>query len=89
MYEFENSLIRGIYISQYIAAWLLAGVGIDSRSSRGRNKYGLFIAWLKSFTINGEHLTDDEIWRIYYFAMNGKLELQESAKEFLSQRGSD
>lgn len=87
MYEFENSLIRGIYISRYIASWLRAGVGIDFNSLRCINKHGLFIAWLKSLTIDGDHLTDDEVWRIYHFAMNGKLELQESAKEFLSQKG--
>ena len=87
MHEFENSLIRGIYISTYIASWLNTGVGIDSSSLRYSNKHGLFIAWLKSLTIDGSHLTDDEVWRIYYFAMNGKLELKESAKEFLSQKG--
>lgn len=73
MDEFENVAIREIYISRYIASWLKTGVPIR----RG----GLFSGWLKSLGLN-----DEEINRILYFAENGKLELEHSAKAFLRNR---
>ncbi len=75
MNEFENKLIHGIYVSRYVASWSIAG---------GSLKKGfLFKEWLRTLTINGENLTEDEIQYIHAFAENGKLELQELAKEFL------
>lgn len=79
MHEFENELIRGIYISRYIASWTRMGYPIA--------KNGLFIVWLRQLAIDGEHLTEDEVWRIYNFAANGKLELQENAKKFMRELG--
>ena len=86
MHEFENELIRGIYISRYVGSWLNVSYPIE-HTSRSRNKYGLFIAWLRQLVIDGEHLTEDEVWRIYNFATNGKLELQENAKKFVGEVG--
>ena len=74
MYEFENAAIRGIYISRYIAAWTHEGGKINSS----------FRYWLKQLVIDGEHLTDEEVRRIYYFATNGKLELQSNASAFIT-----
>ena len=69
--NFENRLIRGIHKSRYCASWVKA-VGLDFNLG--------FKEWLSTLVINGEHLTKDEIQEIWYFATNGKLELQESAK---------
>ncbi len=74
MDEFENAIIRGIHISRYIASWNHEGGKINTS----------FRYWLKQLVIDGEHLTDDEIRRIYNFAKNGKLELQSNASVFLS-----
>ena len=86
MDEFKNSVIKGIFISQYIAAWIKTKRPIET-ACRCEDAYGLFIGWLKSLVINGEHLTDDEVWRIYEFTQNGNLELDESAKRFLVSKG--
>ena len=86
MDAFENSIIRGIHISRYIASWINVRVPIE-RAYRGLNRTGLFIDWLRSLVINGEHLTEDEVWRIYNFASNGKLELESSAKQFIKRKG--
>ena len=43
-----------------------------------------FRYWLKQLVIDGEHLTDEEVRRIYYFATNGKLELQSNASAFIT-----
>lgn len=76
MDEFENSLIKGIHKSRYIASWMKA---YGPTIHRG----GLFEAWLRTLRIDGESLTEEEINEIMYYGMNGKLELQESAKRFL------
>ncbi len=85
--EFENSIIKGIHISRYIASWLYSGYPIGKKCNRSKGKKCLFIAWLESLVIDGEKLTDDEVWRIYEFAMNGKLELTNSAVEFMRSKG--
>lgn len=86
MHEFENELIRGISISRYIASWTRMGYPIE-KAHRRLNQYGFFIAWLRQLTLDGEHLTEDEVWRIYHVATNGKLELQENAKKFMRDMG--
>ena len=75
--EFENRLILGVHMSRYIASWILAGGSLD--------RHGIFMMckWLKTLTVNGEHLTDEDIHDIRRFAESGKLEFQNSAKEFL------
>lgn len=79
MDEFKNSLVNGIHKSRYIASWIYAGG--ELHGSKGGNHK--FVQWLKTLIINDRHLTEDEIKSIDFFARNGKLELQELAKEFL------
>lgn len=71
---FENKLIKGIYVSRYIASWLHEKVRMSIA----------FKQWLRTLVIDGEHLTEDEVDYIYNFATNGKLELQENASFFIS-----
>ena len=85
--EFENSIIRGIHISRYIASWVRVG-GTIGRAHRHLGNSCAFTDWLRTLEIDNEHLTDDEVWQIYRFATNGKLELQESAKRFIEGKGS-
>lgn len=71
MYDFENKLIRDIHCSRYIASYI---------KSTGDYKFFHFKKWLRSLIVNEEHLTKDEVWYIYNFATNGKLELEEHAE---------
>lgn len=73
---FENRIIEGVHISRYVASWVNEG---------GKLNY-TFKEWLRTLTINGRKLTNDEIYDIYNFGTNGKLELEEHAKQYL--RGS-
>lgn len=77
MDQFENAVIRNMYISQYVASWAHVGGKFD------RVGFQWFKKWLESLVIDGEKLTTIEIRRICNFAMNGKLELQEHAKGFM------
>ena len=81
---YENELIKGIYISRYIASWIKSG-GQIGYAARCLGQTNNFMNWLRTLVIDGEHLTEDEIWRIYSFATNGKLELEDSAKKFINQ----
>jgi hypothetical protein len=73
---FENRIIEGVHISRYVASWVKEG---------GKLNY-TFKEWLRTLSINGRKLTNDEICDIYNFGTNGKLELEEHAKQYL--RGS-
>lgn len=69
---FENKLTHnGIHYSRYIVSWKRAG----GKIYRG----GLFEQWLRE----NEKLTEEEISDILNLAENGKLELQETAREFM------
>ena len=85
---FNNEIIRGIFISQYIASWARKGGKFYERwyyDEKGKlTSTHDFIGYLKSLVIDGEHLTDDEIYKIYSFATNGKLELEELAKDYIA-----
>ena len=70
---FENRVIEGIHISRYVVSWVKEG---------GKLNY-TFKEWLRSLTINGRKLTEDDIRDIYNFGTNGKLELETDAKQFL------
>jgi hypothetical protein len=72
MDEFENVFIREIHISRYVASWTNCGYPINS----------LFKAWLKALG-----LSEQEIKQIWYFATNGQLELQDTAKHFMREKG--
>jgi hypothetical protein len=71
---FENEIINGVHASRYIASWCKAG-GHLGRRERGRFD---FKDWLESLG-----LTEDEVRHIYNLATNGKLELENSAREFI------
>ena len=75
----ENEIIKGIYISRYVASWC------KFRTLKINDDGVLFRKWLKNLIIDGEHLTDEEIKRIWHFASTGKLELQLDAEVFIEQ----
>lgn len=79
---FENKIIKGIHMSRYIASWINVGGTIR----RPKNKVG-FISWLETLSIDGEPLSKDEVWQIYCYATDGKLELEEHARNFLREKG--
>jgi hypothetical protein len=86
---FEHEKIKNIHISRYIASWYRSGGGriypaYFTRDPRYKSGAKTFAGWLKTLVIDGEHLTDEEVQRICSFANNGKLELEDSAKEYLS-----
>lgn len=87
---FENKMIKGIHISRYVASWCKVGGGkiypadLSLDPSFKLSKCKTFAGWLQTLVIDGERLTRDEIVQICNYATNGKLELQESAKNYLS-----
>ena len=78
--EFENSLVNGIHASRYIVSWVKSG-----GSLKGSRRNSKFVEWLKSLTINGRSLTEEEIDQIYHLSSNGKLELECLAEKFLKE----
>ena len=68
--------VRGIPITRFVASWYVGG-GIQS--------IHLVRKWLKTLIIDGEHLTDEEVDTIAECTVNGKLELESSAKNFLAK----
>jgi hypothetical protein len=72
---FENKLFNDVRATRYIASWLRAGGELyyveDVDNFRG---------WLLSLG-----LTADEVYHISNLATCGKLELENSAKKFLSE----
>ena len=74
---FENNLIKNIHKSRYIASWCNIGGSLE-----GKWRWQ-FRDWLRSLVIDGEHLTEDEVMSIYYYATNGKMELESNARLFL------
>lgn len=66
--------VRGIPLTRYVASWYAAG---------GRQDRNKVEAWLRSLVINGSHLTEDEVVLVAEATVNGKFELQESAKRFV------
>lgn len=72
---FENKVVNGIYYSRIIASYLNAGGTLN-----GKNRWK-FKEWLHSLFLDQE--VEDEI---YLLATNGKLELEEHAKKWLSRQ---
>lgn len=77
--EFENKVTHnGIYYSRYIASWIKAGGNF--KRDRETLLFGVqFKNWLRQ-----TGCTEEEVKEIYWLATNGKLELESSAKRFLS-----
>ena len=72
---FENKLINGYaHATRFIMSWVRSG-GTFDKFGKG---YDDFRDWLESLG-----LEDRDIKDIMYLAQNGKLELEESAKNYL------
>lgn len=72
--RFSNELVMGyVYYTRFIASW--AREGGDMKHLR---KKGGFKDWLKTLP-----LTEEEIDDIVFLAENGKMELENSAREFM------
>lgn len=72
---FENGNFNGIYYSRFIASWLRKG-----GSLRTEKDIRLFRAWLIEIGCD-----DDTVDNISFLAINGKLELENSAEKFLAE----
>lgn len=70
---FENKKFKDIHATRYIMSWIR--VGGDIRTLGGLRD---FQKWMLSIGLN-----DEDIVHIIRIAMNGKLELEDSAEEFL------
>lgn len=85
---FENKLFEGIYYSRFILSWVNAGGNFKEHKKivgGTKRQLWLFRDWLKSLIINGKELPEDVIGEIVEIASNGKLEFEESAKEFIKE----
>lgn len=73
---FKNRLIFGhIYATRFIASWINAGGQLKTRQDIGD-----FTHWLLSL-----HLSGQDVILIVNLATEGKLELEENAKNFLNE----
>lgn len=73
--EWENKIYEGIHYSRFIVSYAKAGGYLGRRRE--------FECWLHTLTINGKPIPDEVINDISFLATNGKLELEDSAREFL------
>lgn len=75
MREFKNRIIKNFtYESRFIASWINVGGSLKTGSDRDN-----FREWLSSIGIGEDDAND-----ILYLATNGKLEYENSAKQFLN-----
>ena len=73
---FENKLINGyIYATRFIMSWVRSG-GTFGKRGEGYND---FRKWLESLELKTEDIED-----IMFLAQNGKLELEVSAKNYIT-----
>ena len=88
---FENEIYYGVYATRFIASWLNAGGKLKQGylDKDGEIHYA-FKDWLKSISFmhpaNGTvtELNDAQVEHIFNLATNGKLELEDSAEDFLA-----
>ena len=73
---FENKLWEGIYYSRFIASYYDAGGVIHGHRKQ-------FTDWLMQLLINGKHMPERIANEIYWFATDGKLELETNAAKYL------
>ena len=76
IYMFENKIINGCdYATRFIMSW------VRSRGTFGKHGKGYddFRKWLESLKLKTEDIED-----IMFLAQNGKLELEVSAKKFIT-----
>ena len=73
---FENKIINGCdYATRFIMSWVRSG-GTFGKHGKG---YDDFRKWLESLELKTEDIED-----IMFIAQNGKLELEVSAKKFIT-----
>ena len=73
---FENKIINGCdYATRFIMSWVRSG-GTFGKHGKG---YDDFRKWLESLELKTEDIED-----IMFLAQNGKLELEISAKKFIT-----
>ena len=73
---FENKIINGCdYATRFIMSWVRSG-GTFGKHGKG---YDDFRKWLESLELKTEDIED-----IMFLAQNGKLELEVSAKKFIT-----
>ena len=76
IYMFENKIINGYtYATRFIMSWVRSGGTFDKRGKG----YDDFRNWLESLELKTEDIED-----IMFLARNGKLELEVSAKKFIT-----
>ena len=76
IYMFENKVINGyIYATRFIISWVRSG-GTFGKRGEG---YDDFREWLESLELKTEDIED-----IMFLAQNGKLELEVSAKNYIT-----
>ena len=74
--SFENKVINGCdYATRFIMSWVRSG-GTFGKHGKG---YDDFRKWLESLELKTEDIED-----IMFLARNGKLELEVSAKKFIT-----
>lgn len=74
--SFENKVINGCdYATRFIMSWVRSG-GTFGKHGKG---YDDFRKWLESLELKTEDIED-----IMFLAQNGKLELEVSAKKFIT-----
>ena len=74
--EFENKQFEGIYYSRFVASW-------NKVKEEKFNRFA-FEDWLMQLTINGKCMDNKTAKEITNFADNGKMELEDNAKRFIS-----
>ena len=73
---FENKVIDGyVYATRFIMSWIRSGGKFDKRGKG----YGDFRGWLESLGLEDRDIND-----IMFLAQNGKLELEVSAKNYIT-----
>ena len=73
---FENKVIDGyVYATRFIMSWIRSGGKFDNRGKG----YNDFRGWLESLGLEDRDIND-----IMFLAQNGKLELEVSAKNYIT-----
>lgn len=87
----ENKMIAGIHYSRFIASWMNEGGNFKAKAVRDENGeiedvFYPFMEWLKSIEFEDrDHITNVEAREIFDLVQCGKLELEMSAKEYLTK----
>ena len=82
MPDMENKTFEGIFYSRFIASWNNATIG---RYSDRRLDERAFTKWLMTIKVNGKEIPNEVIREIRELKTSGKLELEELAKNFVTE----